>query len=219
MMTPFHATRTGDGPGGDSQEEIELDFLPIPELPELPPESERNNNMEWGELWVTKKLYWKVRNIQDTCSSLVGRKIDAVNVLWQRNDKPFVDAPGVYGWWETPGTALIVCGDRLVSVEWWNFDDLVLSNDFDEEEDEQERWGPTEECDLSPAIGKTIKAVWVGGEGISCSIPVQTDFLFELEDDLWLSIYNALDENGYRIYSGKPNGKTLLCCVKLKGNE
>ena len=49
MMTPFHATKTGDGPGGDSQEEIELDFLPIPELPELPPESERKTTTWIGE--------------------------------------------------------------------------------------------------------------------------------------------------------------------------
>lgn len=63
-----------------------------------------------------EKLYRKVQDIQDTCACLVGREIDAVNVMRRRNDEPFVDAFDIYGWWETPSPALIVCGDKLVSV-------------------------------------------------------------------------------------------------------
>ena len=75
---------------------------------------------------------------------------------------------------------------------------------------------PCSDIDFSPVIGRTIRGFWLGGTakllsfGGGHDIPGWCRLYLDLGEDLWLEVYNALDDNGYELHAGKPNEANIV---------
>lgn len=108
------------------------------------------------------------------------------------------------------------CNDKLISIAWSKFDDLWLSNDESVPfpiEDDRIRWLSNRYSKIDAAVGKTIAGVMIGrGEMTieSRDIEIWTRLLFDL-GNMWLEVFNALDENGYDLHVVLPDGEFRQC--------
>ena len=152
----------------------------------------------------------KLNLIRAHCKPLIGQKIERFETAEIR----LTDGT----WEDWPDLPLrIYCTKRgLVSIAWSKFDDLWLSNNestpFPIEEDKT-RWRRNRHAKLDPAIGQHIKGVMIGRGDMTINsqeIEVWSRLLFELAD-MWLEVFNALDENAYDLHRAKPNGKFRKC--------
>ncbi|BBH68311.1 hypothetical protein ACTI_49960 [Actinoplanes sp. OR16] len=129
---------------------------------------------------------------------LAGRNLRHVWAVWDvRSDEWFSDAP-----------VLLDFGDQLVSIDHQKFDDVCITwNILDParaiEDDSEDSlfdlvWRPDATPQLAELAGRTLERVvlleWAGGadDMANGSIAIGLDLA-----PSWLTIYNALDENGF----------------------
>lgn len=105
----------------------------------------------------------------------------------------------------------------MVSLAWSRFDDLWLSNDMClpfQPDESTTRWVPNAIPAFNEGLGKKICAVHLGKGEMTIedrAYDFWTRVLIELEG-CWLEIFNALDENGYRLHLSMPAGEFIRCC-------
>jgi hypothetical protein len=107
-------------------------------------------------------------------------------------------------------------GDVFVSISWWNFDDLLLTNDATNgfsTEGFEVRWVENAIDVLKPAIGGRFKTVLIGRGEMSVEgrdIEIWTRLVIQI-DEHWIEVFNALDENGFDFHSELPAGEFVRC--------
>lgn len=134
-------------------------------------------------------------------ASLTGQALQHVWVVWDLDaDEWFTDAP-----------VLLDFGDQRVSIDHQKFDDLCITWDTVdptraiEDHEFNLAWRPDAMPQLAELAGRTLQRVvlleWNGGPGdvASGTIAIGLDFA-----PAWLTIFNALDENGFAF--GTPGG-------------
>jgi hypothetical protein len=131
-------------------------------------------------------------------AQLGGRTLQHVWIVWDRKaDQWFADAP-----------VLLDFGDERVGIDHQKFDDLCITwntvdptrsieDPFDEDSLFDLVWRPEATPQLAGLAGRTLDRVelleWAGGDDdmANGSIAIGLDFA-----PTWLTIFNALDENG-----------------------
>lgn len=103
-----------------------------------------------------------------------------------------------------------------LSVAWSQYDELWLSNRLDLPFDHGStiRWITNSPIVLNNAIGKTLDSVMLGQGEMSVEgkdIEIWTRLILKY-GDIWVEIFNALDENGYDSHTAQPIG-TFINCV------
>lgn len=152
----------------------------------------------------------KIRAIRNACKPLIGKTIERFETAEILNDDG--------GWDDWPDLPIrfYYSDHTVLSMAWSRFDDLWLSDDDSlpfAVEDTTIRWKSNGIEKIIPAIGQKIRGVSLGRGSMSIEshdIEIWTRLLFEL-DGSWLEIFNSLDENGYDLYLGKPDGEFRRC--------
>jgi hypothetical protein len=104
----------------------------------------------------------------------------------------------------------------VVSIAWWEFDDLWITNDesnpFSMEGSVVRRVENAIDI-LKPAIGGRFNAVLIGRGEMSVEgrdIEIWTRIVIQIGDH-WIEIFNALDENGFDFHLKLPAGEFVRC--------
>ncbi len=130
----------------------------------------------------------------------------------------FVEDDSSWDRWDDMPVRLFFGAADVVSVSWTDFNDLLVAPfevlpDWYGTDSARIRWTNDRIPGLTNCIGRTLTDVFLGRGDMSVSgeeMEVWTRLVLGF-DDLWLEIFNALDENGYQQHSTMPDGDFRRC--------
>ncbi len=152
----------------------------------------------------------KSRDIRSHFAALQGEKL----VRYETAELLLMD--GTWESWPDLPIRLYTDSGKRISISWSRFDDLWIADDLSlpfPTEGSTIRWVENGIGILNPALGATIASVMLGRGEMSIEgreIEIWTRLLIQV-DERWLEIFNALDENGYALHSGRPTGTFIRC--------
>ncbi len=150
------------------------------------------------------------RDIRSRFAAIHGGKI----VRYETAELLLMD--GTWESWPDLPIRLYTDSGKRISISWSRFDDLWIADDLSlpfSVEGSTIRWVGNGIEILKPALGATIGSVMLGRGEMSIEgreIEIWTRLLIQV-DERWLEIFNALDENGYALHSGRPTGTFIRC--------
>lgn len=152
----------------------------------------------------------KLDSIREQLLPLVGHKIQRFETA------EILLSDGTWSDWPDLPIRLFADGNRTLSISWSQFDQLWMAEDdslpFDIG-DATARWQENAPANLEPIVGKTICGASIGRGEMTIEgkeVPIWTRLLIDL-GDIWLEIFNALDENGYAVHHSQPDGEFQTC--------
>ncbi len=123
---------------------------------------------------------------------------------------------GTWSPWPDLPIRLFADSDRVIAISWSRFDDLWIANDSSlpfSIEGSTIRWVRNSIDAVNACVGGTIHSVSLGRGQLSIEdreIEIWTRLLIKV-GDRWLEIFNALDENGYKVHTAIPTGDFRAC--------
>lgn len=154
----------------------------------------------------------KINLIQRHFSALIGKEITGYGFPqgWSEEDKEWFD------WMDLP--VRLVFGDITLSISWTRSDELALEqgNTLPRYlEESQARW-LTDNIDiLSSLPGEMLHSVALGNdkhEDYAFGFPLWNSLILTMQTGLKFVIYNAGDENGFRLYTKNSPIEAITCC-------
>jgi hypothetical protein len=162
-----------------------------------------------GDSRLYRRLDEKIEAIKATFAPLMHEEF----MSFETAELQFED--GTWGAWRDLPIRMYGAGE-LVSISWWNLDDLWLANDATSPfpaEGLDVRWIENANDEWKTVLGDRFNAVLIGRGEMSIEetdVEIWTRLVIQVGEH-WIEIFNALDENGFDFHSHMPDGEFVRC--------